>query len=137
MSRKLLFAAVLLAGSVHAQTIIVKCVDAKGNITYTTDACEPGQSVKDVKSYAPVHDDPAARQRLRDIERIQAARDARVRLQGGGPAYRGPSPLTARDLKRAKCEDARKLARDARGKGYNGSYLIALDRAAADACFGL
>ena len=63
MARMLILAA-LLIGNVHAQTVILKCVDAKGQVNYTTSACEPGQSVKDVKSYAPVRDDPRAREEL-------------------------------------------------------------------------
>jgi hypothetical protein len=131
-----LLAAMLLAAPALAQTVIVKCVDAKGNISYTTDACQPGQSVEDVKSYAPVRDDPAARQRVRDIERIQADRDARARGSGVQTLWRS-TLRSDRDQQRAECNAAQKVAREARGKGYSSSYLITLDRAAANACFGL
>ena len=135
MSRMLLFVAVLLAGGVRAQTVIVKCADAKGRITYTTDTCEPGQSVKDIKTYAPVHDDPQAREAVRRADEQQ---QARYRTQDRHQTYHQPQQQeTPRDRQKRECVEARQRAHDARGKGYNSSILTRLDKQAIDACFGL
>lgn len=135
MARMLILAA-LLIGNVHAQTVILKCVDAKGQVNYTTSACEPGQSVKDVKSYAPVRDDPRAREELRRIDEQQNARNAKQRQT---VFYNNPrmSTETPRDRQKQACAQARQRANDARGKGYDRSTLIKLDKQAVDACFGL
>lgn len=135
MSRMILLVAALLAGNVHAQTVILKCVDAKGRITYTTSACEPGQSLKDVKAYAPVRDDPQAREHVRRADQQQQAR-YRTRQQ----AYFRPSASsteTPRDRQKRECAAARQRANAARGKGLTSSQLVALDKQAVDACFGL
>jgi hypothetical protein len=137
MPRIALLIATLLATSASAQTVIVKCVDARGNITYTTDACEPGQSVKDVKQYAPVHDDPMARARLQEIERQQDARNRMAREYSPPRVLRSAPLPSERDRKKARCAEARQRANEARGKGYDSSTLIGLDKQAVDACFGL
>ena len=136
MSKWILLAAVLAAGGTHAQTVIVKCVDKQGHASYTTDACEPGQAVKDIKAYGPVHDDPRARDDVRRIdEQMQARNRAIDRRPGFDPGSApGESP---RSIQKRACAQARQRAADARGKGYNNSTLIALDKAAVDACFGL
>ena len=135
MPRMLLFVAALLAGGVHAQTVIVKCADAEGHVTYTTDACEPGQSVNAVSTYAPVHDDPQARE---DVRRADEQQQARYRAQGRQQAYHQPRQReTPRDRQKRECAEARQRAHDARGKGYNSSTLARLDKQAVDACFGL
>jgi hypothetical protein len=132
----LLLAALLLAGSARAQTVIVKCVDAKGHVSYTTDVCAPGESVKDVKIYAPVRDDPEAREIVRRAdEQQQAHYRARDRQQVYYP--QAPQTETPRDRQKRECAQARQRANDARGKGYNNSTLVWLDKQAVDACFGL
>ena len=135
MSRMILLVAALLAGNIHAQTVILKCVDAKGRITYTTSACEPGQSLKDVKAYAPVRDDPQARE---DVRRADQQQQARYRTQQ--QAYFQPSASSAetpRDRQKRECAAARQRANAARGKGLTSSQLISLDKQAVDTCFGL
>lgn len=136
MSRMILLVAALLAGNVHAQTVILKCVDAKGRITYTTSACEPGQSLKDVKAYAPVRDDPQAREDVRRADQQQQAR-YRTRQQQAYFQPSTPSAETPRDRQKRECAMARQRANAARGKGFTSSQLVALDKQAVDACFGL
>lgn len=136
MSKWILLAAVLAAAGAQAQTVILKCVDKQGHVSYTTDACETGQSVKDVKTYGPVRDDPRARDEARRIDdQMQARNRANQRPQAFDPgSVPGESP---RNIQKRVCAQARQRAADARGKGYNNSTLIALDKAAVDACFGL
>jgi hypothetical protein len=136
MSKWFLLAAVLAAAGAPAQTVIVKCVDKQGHVSYTTDACEPGQAVKDVKTYGPVRDDPRARDDARRIDdQMQARNRANDRPQGFDP---GSVPRESpRNIQKRACTQARQRAADARGKGYDSSTLIALDKAGVDACFGL
>ncbi len=136
MARMLIVAA-LLVGTAQAQTVIVKCIDAKGQAAYTTTACPSGQYTQSTRTYAAVHDDPAARTRLQDIERQQ---DARTRGNGArgdrsGVALR--SEPTERDRRKLACANARHKAEQARGKGYANRELQALDKIEMDACFGL
>lgn len=129
--------AALLIGTAQAQTVIVKCVDPKGQVAYTTDACPPGQSTKSSRTYAAVHDDPVARARLQDIERQQ---DGRNRRDSGRDDRSGASRRnepTERDRRKLACSNARQKAENARGKGYSNRKLQSLDKIAMDACFGL
>ena len=136
MSRVILFAALLAASGAHAQTVILKCVDKQGRVTYTNDVCGPGQSLKDVKAYAPVREDPRARD---EVRRIDDQMQVRYRSNERQPVFNpGPaSTETPRDRQKRACAVARERAAAARGKGYNNSTLVALDKAAMDACFGL
>lgn len=47
------------------------------------------------------------------------------------------SAPTERDLRKERCAEARQNASNARGKGYNNSTLVWLDKQAVDACAGL
>jgi hypothetical protein len=135
MSKRFLLVAMLVTCGAHAQTIILKCVDKRGHVSYTTDACEAGQAVKDIKAYGPVRDDPRARD---DVRRIDEQMQARYRDGHRTIVYPGVTPSeTPRDKQKRACAQARQHAADARGKGYNSSTLVSLDKAAVDACFGL
>lgn len=136
MARMLIVAA-LLIGTAQAQTVIVKCVDAKGQVAYTTDACPPGQSIKSTRTYAAIHDDPAAQARPQDIERQQDGRDRGngSRVDRSGASNR--SEPTERDKRKLACANAKRKAEQARGKGYSNRKLQSLDKAGVDACFGL
>lgn len=134
---RMLILAMLLVGNAQAQMLIVKCVDARGSITYTTDACPPGQSLRSARTYAAAQDDHTAKTRLKEIEKQQEARKrpgAGSGPRSGGSGHHAPSE---RDRRKAACEAARGKAQEARGKGYPSARLIALDKTAIDACFGL
>lgn len=130
-------ALLLLCGTAHAQTIILKCVDAKGHVTFTNEGCRPGEHLKDVKAYQQTHDDPVARQRLRDIEQQQDARNRWEREQRSSPVFYSAAPPSERDKKRARCAAARQAANDARSRGLSNAEIRVYDKAAVDACFGL
>lgn len=136
MIRALVLAALLLAGNAQAQTAIGKCVDVKGHVNYTTHGCEPGEKLVDVKVYGAVHDDPAAAAKVRHDAQILAERKRASNNDRTFYVPRNTAP-SERELQRQRCNAAREAARNARGKGFDSSYLIQLDRAAADACFGL
>lgn len=134
---RVLIAAALLIGTAQAQTVIVKCVDAEGQIAYTTDACPSGQLTKSTRVYAAIHDDPAARERMQEIERKQDGRHRGnvSRVDRSGASHR--SKPTERDKRKLACADARQKAEQARGKGYSNRKLQSLDKVEVDACFGL
>lgn len=135
MPRTILLVAVLFAGNACAQTVIYKCVDAKGQVIYTTDACAHGERLKDVKIYGEVREDPQARE---DVRRADEQQQARYRAADRQQAsYRTPVAETPRDRLKRECAEARQRANAARGKGYGSSMLVLLDKQAVDACFGL
>lgn len=83
-----------LSTGAQAQSVIVKCVDAKGQVMYVSGGCEPGQRVDSYKAYEAVHDDPNAAARTRSAQREVDARRAAYGHQAVGvaiPAERSPS----------------------------------------------
>ncbi|TKR33295.1 DUF4124 domain-containing protein [Luteimonas gilva] len=64
------FAALLAigVGPAWAQTVIVKCKDAKGKVIYQTEPCERGQTTTDVKTYAPVRYNPKLAEETRQTQ---------------------------------------------------------------------
>lgn len=136
MPKMLPWSILLLAGSVHAQTVIVKCVDAQGRTAYTTDACPPGQLLKGAKTYPAVHDDPHVREQVRRAdEQLQDRYRANQGTDRGASKSRhSDSP---RDRQKQACAAAREAASAARTKDYDRKKILSLDKAAVDACFGL
>lgn len=134
---RMLIIAMLLVGNAQAQTVIVKCVDTRGRVAYTTDACPPGQVTKSTRTFAAVHEDPAAQARLQAIEQQQDRRDREHADRGdrsGAPRRSEPSE---RDRRRLACAKAREEADKARGKGFSTRKLQSLDKVEMDACFAL
>lgn len=131
-----MLSALLFAGGLQAQTVIVKCIDAKGGVAYTNDACPPGQSVAGARTYAAVHDDPQARA---EVQRLDEQMQQRYRAdRSNGSAGAGtPHAETTRDRQKRACAAARQATVDARTKNLDRSRRLALDKAAVDACFGL
>lgn len=86
------------AGQAYAQTTIVKCRDAKGQVMYVSGGCEPGQRADSSKAYEPVYDDPAAVRRVAAAEREVAARRATYGRQAQAvyvPAQSSPDGCAA------------------------------------------
>lgn len=74
----LLFAVLGLPAAASAQSVIVKCVDAKGVVIYQTQPClsTDGQRYVSHKQYDAVYDDPGAARRVRAAELEVSARRA-------------------------------------------------------------
>lgn len=137
MYRILFLADLLLAGSTRAQTVILKCVDEKGAVTLTNQLCPPGTRLKNVRAYSDAPDNPAARQRLRDIKQEQEVRNQRARQERTQTTFYGPVAPSERDRQKQLCASARRAASDARRQSLDHSTIMMLDKAAVDACFGL
>jgi len=134
---RILIIAMLLVGTAQAQTVIVKCLDTRGQVAYTTDACPSGQVTKSTRIFAAVHEDPASQARLQAIQRQQDRHNQGHADRGdrsGAPRRSEPSE---RDRRRLACAKARQEAEQARGKEFSTRKLQSLDKIEMDACFAL
>ena len=121
---------VLGIGPAWAQTVIVKCKDAKGAVIYQTEPCERGQTMADVKTYAPVRYNSELAAETRRIERQVDAR--RSTYGGNSQAAYIPS-----DDRGAGCEAAkahRESVLKAVGMRRNFDLLRSLDDSVRKAC---
>jgi len=124
---------VLLATGVcpaWAQTVIVKCKDAKGKVIYQTKPCERGQTLADVKTYALVRYNPELAAETRQTQRIVDAR----RSTYGSNAQAAYIPTDGRG---AACESAkanRESVLKAAGMSRNFDLLRSLDESVRQAC---
>lgn len=138
MKKMLLIAALLLAADAHAQTytVLQKCRAVDGSVRFTNTGCKSNEKMLDARAYynGPERDNsPQLAQERAEMDR----RNREYRQSQAVPVYEPPSQPTERDKRKERCAAARKVANDARGKGWDNSYLRQLDKTAVDACFGL
>ena len=128
MSRILLVVSILaLAGASTPATELRKCIGPNGAVSYQDRPCAPGAEqawVQPVKAMAPA---PVATAPAAPPERPRA----------GGRATPSRAPAKREDPRRARCEQARREARQTRDRLWNKlSYrqLSELDAEVARAC---
>jgi len=138
MQRMLLIVALFFASSLHAQTytLLQKCRAANGSVRFTNTGCKANEETLDIRAYYNGPERDYSRQQAQ--ERAEMDRRYReFRQAQSAPRYDPPAQPTERDKQKARCAEARRRATDARGKGYNNSTLVMLDKQVVDACFGL